>query len=71
MDNKQLPLFEIKSEAVTTPVVSQTEIMPFSKYIVYPLIIKTFFPEGCHFHQISDAIIYQALEKLNHRPRKC
>ena len=34
-------------------------------------LLRHFFPKGCNFHQISDAIIHQAVEKLNHRPRKC
>ena len=34
-------------------------------------LLRRFFPKGCNFHQISDDIICQAVEKLNHRPRKC
>ena len=34
-------------------------------------LLRRFFPKGCNFHQIGDDIIVQAVEKLNHRPRKC
>lgn len=34
-------------------------------------LLRRFFPKGCNFHEISDNLIEQAVEKLNHRPRKC
>jgi len=34
-------------------------------------LLRRFFPKGCNFHQIGDDTIRQAVEKLNHRPRKC
>ena len=33
-------------------------------------LLRRFFPKGCNFHEISDKVIKQAVEKLNHRPRK-
>ena len=34
-------------------------------------LLRRYFPKGCNLHQIGDNIIAQAVEKLNHRPRKC
>lgn len=34
-------------------------------------LLRRFFPKGCNFHEIGNDIILQAVEKLNHRPRKC
>jgi transposase, IS30 family len=34
-------------------------------------LLRRFFPKGCNFHEISDMVIKQAVEKLNHQPRKC
>ena len=34
-------------------------------------LLRRFFPKGCNFHKISDKVIQQAVEKLNHQPRKC
>ena len=34
-------------------------------------LLRRFFPKGCDFHEISDKVIKQTVEKLNHRPRKC
>ena len=34
-------------------------------------LLRRFFPKGCNFHEISDRVIEQAVEKLNNRPKKC
>jgi len=34
-------------------------------------LLRRYFPKGCNFHQISDVTIKHAVDKLNHRPRKC
>lgn len=34
-------------------------------------LLRRYFPKGCNFHEIEDKVIAQAVEKLNHRPRKC
>ena len=34
-------------------------------------LLRRYFPKGCNFHKISDSIIQEAVDKLNHRPRKC
>ena len=34
-------------------------------------LLRRFFPKGCDFHEISDNLIEEVAEKLNHRPRKC
>ncbi len=34
-------------------------------------LLRRFFPKGCNFHEISDSVIEQVVEKLNHQPRKC
>ncbi len=34
-------------------------------------LLRRSFPKGCNFHEISDKVIKQVIEKLNHQPRKC
>jgi IS30 family transposase len=34
-------------------------------------LLRRYFPKGCNFHEISDTVIQEAVDKLNHRPRKC
>lgn len=34
-------------------------------------LLRRYFPKGCNFHEISDTVIQLAVDKLNHRPRKC
>jgi len=34
-------------------------------------LLRRYFPKGCNFHEISDKLVYEAVEKLNNRPRKC
>lgn len=34
-------------------------------------LLRRSFPKGCNFHEISDKVIKQVVEKLNHQPRKC
>jgi IS30 family transposase len=34
-------------------------------------LLRRYFPKGCNFHEISDQLIKEAVEKLNNRPRKC
>jgi IS30 family transposase len=34
-------------------------------------LLRRFFPKGCNFHEISDRVIEQAVEKLNNQPKKC
>ncbi len=34
-------------------------------------LLRRYFPKGCNFHEISDSLVQQVVETLNHRPRKC
>lgn len=34
-------------------------------------LLRQYFPKGCDFREISDEAIAGAVERLNHRPRKC
>jgi IS30 family transposase len=34
-------------------------------------LLRRYFPKGCNFHDISDSLIQEVVDKLNHRPRKC
>ena len=34
-------------------------------------LLRRYFQKGCNFHEISDNLIQQVVETLNHRPRKC
>jgi IS30 family transposase len=34
-------------------------------------LLRRYFPKGCNFHEIDDKVIQAAVDKLNHRPRKC
>lgn len=34
-------------------------------------LLRRYFPKGCNFHVIDDSLIQEAVDKLNHRPRKC
>ena len=34
-------------------------------------LLRKTFPKGCNFHEIDDSVIQQAVDELNHRPRKC
>jgi len=34
-------------------------------------LLRQYFPKGIDFRRVSDAAIQTAVERLNHRPRKC
>lgn len=34
-------------------------------------LLRQYFPKGCNFRRISENAVMQAVERLNHRPRKC
>jgi len=34
-------------------------------------ILRRYFPKGCNFLEIDDNLIQQAVDEINHRPRKC
>lgn len=34
-------------------------------------LLRQYFPKGCNFRRVSDNAVEQAVERLNHRPRKC
>lgn len=34
-------------------------------------LLRRYFPKGCNFHEISDTLLQEVVDKLNHRPRKC
>ena len=34
-------------------------------------LLRRYFKKGCNFHKISDSLVQQIVNKLNHRPRKC